>query len=80
MPLPLLLDGMGAPGCALLVDPLLISYAVTDTQGQATFDLTFGGPAHALVGVQLYAQWGALTIANPLGIATSDMLELIVLP
>jgi hypothetical protein len=74
-PLPFDLSSLGAPGCTLNVDPLLIYLYVSDAAGRARFQTSLPvSPVFA--GFTLYEQLLVLDPpANPLGATLSNSIE-----
>src|SRR5690606_38962903 len=61
----------GAPGCDLLVAPVVLDAVVTSPTG--TGSSTFFVPSSSvLIGTELFHQWGVLDAVNPLGIVMSN--------
>tara|TARA_R110002096_G_scaffold14563_3_gene50494 strand:+ start:4574 stop:7399 length:2826 start_codon:yes stop_codon:yes gene_type:complete len=62
----------GAPGCDLLVDPIVLTAYVTSATGTATGPITVPNTA-GLVGTDVFHQWVVLDgLANVLGLVTSN--------
>ena len=61
----------GAPGCTLFVDPVVLDAVVLS--GAGTGSVTFSVPnSNALIGTQVFHQWGILDAVNALGIVMSN--------
>jgi hypothetical protein len=77
-PLAIPLDGLGAPGCLLGLDPLVtLGLAPTGASGYAY--TSFALPDAPVVRGDVYVQWAWLESgahANPLGVRLSDTLRL----
>ena len=62
----------GAPGCDLLIDPIVLSASMTSTGGTASGAIAVPNSA-GLVGTDVFHQWVILDgAANSLGLVTSD--------
>lgn len=61
----------GAPGCSLLVDPIVLTAAVTAANGTTDSPITVPNSA-GLIGTLVFHQWAVLDPANPLGIVMSN--------
>jgi len=71
------LAGLGAPGCFQYTNSVIV-FVWFPTAGTGTFALNLGPPAN---GLQVYAQSAAFHIGhNPLGVVTSNRLELLFNP
>jgi hypothetical protein len=72
VPLPVALDGAGAPGCSLFVDPLQTTFSPVSPTGTAT--LTQPIPNNpALLGARVFHQFLVIDlIANPLGLTFTN--------
>lgn len=74
VPLPFALGGVGAPGCDVLAEPAVLTLLASAPTAGWSLVLP---STPVLVGVEVYAQGGVLdAAANPLGVATSNALEL----
>lgn len=71
LPLPFSLGGFGAPGCSVLVSPLVTLGTLIDSTGSATMPLTVPRDP-GLIGAELFFQWFALDPSNALGLSTSN--------
>lgn len=77
-PLPMDLTSFGSPGCFLNVSINTVISLATDSSGNGTFPLplVLGVP----VGLQFYAQWGAVEPSLPSNVAFSDGISIRVTP
>lgn len=75
VPLPLPLAIFGAPGCSLLVSPLIFLPTLADVSGTAQMPLALPRD-RSLIAARLFLQWVAVNRqANPWGLTTSDGAE-----
>ncbi len=80
IPLPLDLTAIGAPGCVLNVDPMLIEVLVGNGSGVAQYALPIP-PSATLKGAVLYQQpckWDFATPINPIGIQPGGYVRYII--
>ena len=62
---------LGAPGCMLFVDPVVLDAVATSVAGTASASFSVPNSA-GLIGVQVFHQWGVLDAVNGLGIVMSN--------
>ena len=67
--LPALLPG--APGCTLLVDPVVLEAVATSASGTGSTSFTLPNSA-GLIGTEVFHQWAVLDAVNSLGIVMSN--------
>ena len=61
----------GAPGCMLLVDPVVLDAVVLS--GVGTGSVSFAVPTSSgLIGTEIFHQWGILDAVNALGVVMSN--------
>jgi serine protease AprX len=61
----------GAPGCLLLVDPVVLDAVVVSGSGAGS--VSFSVPSSSgLIGAEVFHQWGILDAANSLGVVMSN--------
>jgi hypothetical protein len=74
VPLPVDLQGIGAPGCLLLVDPAMLTLRTTNVFGETDQPLPIPS-SPSLAGLEIVAQWLVPDpLVGPLGLATSSGL------
>lgn len=74
-PLPLNLAFLGAPGCSLFVDPMVLEPHFATGAGTATFSLALPASV-SFLGMRLHEQVGAFDpAANPLGFVLSNPID-----
>lgn len=75
VPLPISLTGAGAPGCFLSIDYVAAVPAMASASGVVDFEFTVPRAVFGLV-LPGYFQIGTTTAGNPLGLRTTDWLQL----
>lgn len=74
IPLPLNLDFLGAPDCDLLVSPYFQVGRIADSAGRASYGFAIPND-NRLIGLALFAQWAAISSANPADWRLSDAVR-----